>query len=321
MNPAASAPRSRFSPPIPNPDRATPSAVAIPLPFRRPRPDHPYLAGGPLLIAHRGGSALAPENTLAAFRRALAWWRADLLEIDVHATRDGHAVVIHDDAVDRTTEGRGRVADLTLAQVQALDAGHRFTPDAGKTFPFRGRGVAIPTLREVLAELPHARVNVEVKAADAQDAVWDAVHEAGATARVLIAAGKLENRARFGAYAGPTSASREEMRAFYKLHLARATAFYRAPVDAFQIPERANGRQVLSPRLIRDAHRHNVKVHVWTVDEAADMRRLLEWGADGIVTDRPDRLARVLHERVGRPLPPGPPGGEAEPFLEWLLRD
>jgi glycerophosphoryl diester phosphodiesterase len=295
--------------------------VAIPLPFRRPRPDHAYLAGSPLLIAHRGGSALAPENTLLAFRRALAWWRADLLEIDVHATRDGHAVVIHDETVDRTTDGRGRVADLPLAGVRALDAGHRFTPDAGKTFPFRGRGVAVPTLREVLAALPYARVNVEIKAAVAQDAVWDAVHEAGATGRVLIAAGKLENRARFAAYPGPTSASREEMRAFYKLHLARAAAFYRAPVDAFQIPERANGRQVLSARLVRDAHRHNVKVHVWTVDEVADMRRLLEWGADGIVTDRPDRLARVLHERVGRPLPPGPPEGEAEPFLEWLLRD
>jgi glycerophosphoryl diester phosphodiesterase len=295
--------------------------VALPFSFRpRRRPDHPYLAGGPLLIAHRGGSLLAPENTLLAFRRAVDWWRADILELDVHATRDGEVVVIHDPTVDRTTDGAGRVEEMTLAQVQALDAGYRFTPDGGKTFPFRGRGVGIPTLREVLAELPGARVNVELKAGAAQEEVWRAVHEAKAAERALIATAKLPYRARFAGYAGPTSASAEEMRTFLAMLATRTTALFRAPVDAFQIPERARGRQVVTPRLVARAHRHNVRVHVWTVDAVDDMHRLLDWGVDGIISDRPDRLARVLNERVGRPLPPGPKEGEAEPFLEWLLR-
>lgn len=295
--------------------------MGIPFSFKpKRRPDHAYLAGGPLLIAHRGGSLLAPENTLLAFRRALAWWRADILELDVHATRDGEVVVIHDPTVDRTTDGTGAVESMTLAEVQALDAGFRFTPDGGKTFPFRGRGVRIPTLREVLAGLPDARVNVELKAGAAQEGVWSAIHEANATERALVATARLPYRARFASYLGPTSASAEEMREFLTMLALHATAAWKAPVDALQIPETSAGRQIVTPRLVAEAHRHNVRVHVWTVDEVADMNRLLDWGVDGIISDRPDRLARVLHERVGRPLPPGPDPAEAEPFLEWLLR-
>jgi glycerophosphoryl diester phosphodiesterase len=284
------------------------------------RPGHRYLAGAPLLMAHRGGSHLAPENTLQAFRRALDWWRADLLEIDVQPTKDGECVVIHDPTVDRTTDGGGRVADLTLAQIQALDAGYRFTPDGGKSFPFRGRGVRISTLAEVLAALPHARVNVEMKVHAVQAPALHAIREAGAEHRVLVAAGDSRNRSLFADYPGPTSAGAQDLYAFYALHLTGTTRAYRPPVDAFQMPERAGSRQVLSPRLVQQAHAHNVAIHVWTVDEENDMRRLLDWGVDGIVTDRPDRLARVLHQRTGRPLPPGVPQGEMEPWLERIVR-
>jgi glycerophosphoryl diester phosphodiesterase len=283
---------------------------------RRPpavRPGHPYLAGAPLLMAHRGGSALAPENTLEAFRRALEWWGADVLEVDVQPTADGEVVVIHDATVDRTTDGSGPLASLRLAEIRSLDAGFRFTPDGGRTFPFRGRGVRVGTLEELLLAFPGARVNVEVKDGRAQRRTWETVHDLDATRRVLIAAGHRANRSLFGAYPGPTSASGEEMKTFYMLHLVHATRFWRPPVDAFQMPERFGGRQVLTPRLLREVHARNVAVHVWTVDEEADMRRLLEWGVDGIVTDRPDRLARVLHDMLGRPLPPGPPHTEAPP--------
>lgn len=283
------------------------------------RPGHRYLAGAPLLIAHRGGSALAPENTLAAFRRAIHWWRADLLEVDVHPTRDGDCVVIHDPTVDRTTDGRGRVADLTVAELRKLDAGHRFTPD-GTTFPYRGTGVHVSTLREVLVELPDARVNVEVKDGRAQLAVKRTIDELGAHHRVLIAAGDARNRALFHHYPGPTSAGAQDLYAFYAMHLSKTTRFYRPPIDAFQMPERSGARQVLTPRWIQEAHAHNVAIHVWTVDEEADMRRLLEWGVDGIISDRPDRLARVLHEMRGRPLPPGVPADEMEPWLERIVR-
>jgi glycerophosphoryl diester phosphodiesterase len=284
------------------------------------RPGHRYLAGAPLLVAHRGGSGLAPENTLIAFRRALHWWRADLLEIDVQPTRDGECVVIHDAQVDRTTDGSGDVAGFTLAELQRLDAGYRYTPDGGRTFPFRDTGVRISTLREVLDELPDTRVNVEVKDGRAQAAVLRTIQETGSAHRVLIAAGDSRNRSLFHDYAGPTSAGGQDLYAFYALHLAHAARFYRPPVDAFQMPERSGGRQVLSPRWIAEAHAHNVAVHVWTVDDEADMRRLLSWGVDGVITDRPDRLARVLHEVVGRPLPPGPADDEMEPWLERLLR-
>lgn len=235
-------------------------------------------------------------------------------------TREGEAVVIHDATLDRTTDGTGRVADRTLAELRTLDAGHRFTPDGGRSFPYRGQGVSISTLSELLAAFPGARVNVEIKDARAQEAAWRAVHDAGAVHRVLIAAGRSADRARFRDYAGPISASGGELRAFYvahRLHLSRAL---RLRVDALQLPERHAGRRVVSRRLVADAHARNVAVHVWTVDEPADMRRLFDWGVDGIVTDRPDRLAQVLHDRFARPLPPGPPAGESPPFLERLLR-
>jgi glycerophosphoryl diester phosphodiesterase len=285
----------------------------------RGRPGSPYLAGAPLLIAHRGGSALAPENTLTAFSQALEWWRADILETDVQATRDGEVVVIHDPTVDRTTNGTGRVSDLTLEQIRSLDAGYRYTPDGGASFPYRETGVTISTLAELLAAFPRMRVNVEIKDPGAQERVWEVVNEAGATQRVLIAAGELANRSRFGGYPGPVSASGAELRTFYIHHRFHLAGLYRHRVDAFQMPERYGGRQVLNPRLIHEAHARNVAVHVWTVDEIADMERLLSWGVDGLVTDRPDRLARVLHARFARPLPPGPPAGEIPPGVERLL--
>ncbi|MDQ3387864.1 MAG: glycerophosphodiester phosphodiesterase [Gemmatimonadota bacterium] len=274
----------------------------------RQRPGSTYLAGAPLLIAHRGGAALAPENTMLAFRRAAEWWRADVLEVDVHATQDGEAVVIHDPTVDRTTDGAGAVAALTLSELCALDAGYHFSGDGGATHSFRGMGASIPTLVEVLRELPGLRINVEVKDSRAQPAVWDAVHGANAAHRVLIAAGTRGNRSRFDrGYAGATSAAESEIFSFW-LHLQlRAGRLARPTVDAFQVPERHRRLQVVSPRFIRAAHARNIAVHVWTVNEETAMRRLLEWGVDGLVTDRPDILARVLHETHGRPLPPGEP--------------
>lgn len=276
----------------------------------QPRAGHPYFAGAPLLIAHRGGAALAPENTLLAFRRALEWWNADMLELDVQPTRDGDAVVIHDASVDRTTDGRGRVADLRLAELRELDAGYRFSTDGGRSYPFRGHGERISTFQEVLEAFPATRVNVEIKDGRAQERVWQVIEEMGASSRVLVASEKQANRSRFGAYPGPTSASAAELTRFLLLHKVHGTAFFQPRTDAFQLPERYRGRQVLTPQFIQEAQEKNLPVHVWTVNDEADMRRLLEWGVDGIMTDHPDILARVLHEVDGRLLPPGPPEGE-----------
>src|SRR5690348_16209850 len=117
---------------------------------------------GPLFFAHRGGSALAPENTLVAYEKGLSYG-ADALELDIHPTCDGEIVVIHDDTLDRTTDGSGRVSGFTLDDLRQFDAGYRFTPDSGATYPYRGQGVRIPTLAEVYERFSDARVNIEIK--------------------------------------------------------------------------------------------------------------------------------------------------------------
>src|SRR5918994_6298404 len=118
----------------------------------------------PVNLAHRGASALAPENTIDAFRLAVEAG-AGGLELDVHMTRDGHIVVIHDATVDRTTNGSGAVSEMTLAKLRGFDAGHTFSPDGDPTRPYRGKGVRVPTLVEILEEFPELPVNIEIKAA------------------------------------------------------------------------------------------------------------------------------------------------------------
>lgn len=263
------------------------------------------MSGGPLadpphLIAHRGGSALAPENTVAAFRQAVERWNVDLIELDVRASADGHCVVIHDATVDRTTNGTGDVAALTLAALRELDAGHTFSADGGASHPFRGQGVRIPTFDEVLEAVPETPLIVEVKAADAQRPLLDAIRRYGAEQRVIPSGERAADRTLFHDYPGVSGASSEQMRAYYIKHRLRLGRFFRPGFDTCQVPEVWEGRRVVTPALVRDLHRHGVVIHVWTVDDAADMHRLLDWGVDGLVTDRPDVLERVLVERGQR---------------------
>ena len=268
------------------------------------RPGHPYLAGAPLLVAHRGGSRLAPENTLAAFRQAVERWRADVLETDVHLSADGRVVVIHDPTVDRTTDGTGHVRDLRWDALRELDAGHRFRALDGSA-PFRGAGVRIPGIDELLESFPRMRINVEVKAAAAAAPLVRAIERHGASQRVLIAAFKERTRAGARGYRGPWGASLVQV-------VAVRLGARRAPrADILQVPERWRGVRVVTPGFVETAHRMSLPVQVWTVDEPADMRRYLGWGVDGIQSDRPDLLAAVLSEVAGRPLPPGLADGVA----------
>jgi glycerophosphoryl diester phosphodiesterase len=262
------------------------------------------LRGAPLLIAHRGGRGLAPENTLAAFQQAVEVWGADMIELDLQASADGHAMVIHDPTVDRTTHGSGTVAETTRAELQKLDAGYHFTAD-GKTYPFRDQGVTIPTIDEVLDQFPKTRFTVELKTAAAQRGLSAAVKRTQSANRVIIAGERRAFRSDFADYSGPMSACREEALPFYVLHRLRLSFFGRVPAHVVQMPEYLGRTRALTPRLIRELHAIGVQVHAWTINEIADMKRLLDWGIDGIVTDYPDRLARLLHERLGRPLPPG----------------
>jgi glycerophosphoryl diester phosphodiesterase len=269
------------------------------------RPGHPYFAGAPLLIAHRGGAGLAPENTMAAFRSAVDDWGADMLELDVHASRDGKVVVIHDPTVDRTTDGIGRVEELPWSELSRLDAGYHFKDTAGR-HPFRGAGVRLPLLDELLETFPFMRLNVEAKVPGVGALLFEAIRRHRAEHRVLIAAEDEVARADIPHYSGPWGASRVQLRRFFLAQrLGPFGRIYTPRADALQIPDVWEGRQIASPGFVREAHRRNLPVHVWTVDEPADMRRLLDWGVDGIQSDRPDLLAQVLHEMAGRPLPRG----------------
>ncbi len=270
----------------------------------RLRPGHPYMAGAPLLFAHRGGAKLAPENTMEAFRTAVERWEVDVLEMDVHATSDGELVVIHDGTVDRTTDGEGAVRDLTLRELEVLDAGYRFVDLEGAR-SFRGRGIVIPRFLDVLEAFPGVRMNVDAKGEGTTARLIEAVRGAGATERVLLASVGEAGRADRHGYRGPTSASRRQIRLFHYLHRLPGGGPYTPRTDALQIPWRWEGRQVTTPRLLHEAWRRNLPVHVWTVNDPEVMRTLLAWGVDGIQTDRPDLLAEVLSRETGRARPPG----------------
>jgi glycerophosphoryl diester phosphodiesterase len=255
-------------------------------------------------VAHRGGSRLAPENTLEAFRDAVERWEADMLEMDVRLTRDGEVVVIHDDTVDRTTDGAGAVSSFTLEELQRLDAGHRFVDPLGDP-SFRGRGVKVPRFEDVLLALPHARMNVEAKEPQVAGPLVEIVRRHGAEARVLVAAEHERCRDAVRGYPGPWGASRTQVFWFWALHRLPGSGPYTPAADILQVPETWHDRRIVTPGFVRAAHRRNIPVQVWTVDDPADMRRLLALGVDGIQTDRPDLLARVLVEVARRPSPPG----------------
>lgn len=257
-----------------------------------------------MLVAHRGGGLLAPENTMAAFRGARDRWWADMLELDARLTRDGHVVVIHDATVDRTTDGTGLVAGLSLREIQSLDAGYRFV-DLRGGHSFRARGVVIPTLEEVLVTFSDVWINVECKEPAVASPLADLVARLDAQDRVLVAGEHEASRRGAAGYPGPWGASLRQAFLFWALQRLPGGSPYTPAADILQVPERWKGLRVVTPRFIREAHRLNLPVQVWTVNGEEDMRRLLSWGVDGVQTDRPDLLARVLTEVAGRPVPPG----------------
>ncbi len=257
--------------------------------------------GWPTNFAHRGASLRAPENTLEAFRLADRGG-AGGLELDVHMTSDGRIVVIHDDSVDRTTEGTGLVRRMTLHEAQSLDAGYRFTPDGGTTYPYRGRGALVPELGEVLREFPGHKVNIDVKEEQpgVEAALLKIITDADAGDRVLVVSEMSAVVERVRELSGngiSTGASRQEIRDFYRLSRLRLEFLIRPPYDALQVPVEYGGREVVTPRFIKAAHNRGVRVDVWTIDDPGEMRRLLDLGADVIMTNRPEVLEGVLGER------------------------
>lgn len=248
-------------------------------------------------MAHRGGQGLWPPNTLYAFERA-AQMGADVLEMDIHATADSVLVIRHDPTVDATTDGQGYIRDFTLQELKALDAGYRWSADGGQTCPYRGQGITIPTLEEVLAAFPDTRLNIDIKPTDPAivASFVQMLRRFGRTQDVMVGSFHDDQLSRFRALCpqAPTAAGVSETRRLLILNLARLGALYRGKAVAFQIPEYSGRLHVVTPSFVRAAHQHSLEVHVWTVNETEDMQRLFEWGVDGLITDYPDRLMTLL---------------------------
>ena len=251
---------------------------------------------GPWAIAHQGGRGLWPENTLLAFEKTEALG-VDVLEMDLRATLDGAIVVMHDSRVDRTTNGSGRVDGMTLAEIRALDAGYRFRNSAGE-YVHRGQGIKVPTIEEVLARFGKRRLNLEMKGFTPARAahLCRVLKQRGVTDRVLVASFGHDSIASFRdeCPSVATSATMREGMTLYYLKRLRLVSLYRGPAVALQMPEAFGERRFLNPELLELADKLNVKVQVWTVNEEADMKRLLKMGVQGILTDYPDRLLRVM---------------------------
>jgi glycerophosphoryl diester phosphodiesterase len=220
---------------------------------------------------------------------------ANGLELDVHLSRDGIVVVHHDGLLDRTTNLKGPVAERTSGELSRADAGFFFRDRGG--FPFRGQGIGVPTLAAVLLKYRDVRLILELKGdrAELVRATVEAVRAAGAIDRVCLGAfdARVLRAARTFEPALATSASGSEVRwALYR-------SWWRWPVSrvryaGYQIPEWAGRTHVVTPRFIASAHRAGLGVQVWTVDEPADARRLLAWGVDALITDRPDLIVPLV---------------------------
>jgi glycerophosphoryl diester phosphodiesterase len=261
---------------------------------KRPYLDRP----GPWLVAHRGGSALAPENTFPAYDRAAALG-ADALEIDVRLTLDGKVVVFHDEGTERLTGESGTIEARKLAEVAALDAAHAFSPDGGASFPLRGAGVTVPTLAAVLARYPSMRLNIDAKTEDSAlaEALVRDVRAAGAADRVCLGSFSDAQAERLGSLLPEACRYLPQGAATCHVLAAKSGSPGRAcpaAYDLADLPHHLSGMVVVDAKVVAYFHERGIPVHVWTVDDEPEMRELLAIGVDGIVTDRPDVLRRVL---------------------------
>jgi glycerophosphoryl diester phosphodiesterase len=240
------------------------------------------------IIAHRGASGWAPENTMAAFDLAVRQG-ADAFELDVRLTGDGVPVVLHDPTLDRTTDGSGPLSRLSLDDLRRVDAGARFSSDAGRSFPYRRRDIAVPPLAEVLRAFPEMPMLIEIKEVAAQEAVRQQLIEERAVERCVLASEQEAALELFREAPFTRGASGREISALYW-----ATMFWRAAPPCgyrlLSVPERYHGLMVPTRRFVSAAGRMQCPVHVWTVNHPATAQRLWARGVAGIVTNVPDRI-------------------------------
>lgn len=269
----------------------------------QPMPDHPFFRPDDqvLVIAHRGGAGERPENTMLAFQHAVDLG-VDALEMDVHSSSDGVLVVIHDDTVDRTTDGSGRVSDMTFAALQALDAGYNWSPAEGESasaeHSFRGQGAQIPAFEEVLTAFPEMRMVIEIKQETPSivQPLCDMLRAHNMQEQVIVGSFHPAPLYAFRESCPEvaTSAVEEEIRPFFILNQVGLTRAYAPSMHAFQVPEYSGSLHVVTQSFVDSARAHNIAVQTWTINDEEGMGRMIDLGVNGIITDYPTRLMDVL---------------------------
>ncbi|MBT3338816.1 MAG: glycerophosphodiester phosphodiesterase [Anaerolineae bacterium] len=266
----------------------------------RPAPEHPFFAQFkqyPLVIAHQGGDNVWPGETLYAYEQAAAL-DVDILEMDAHITADGVLILMHDETVDRTTNGSGLIEEMTLDELKELDAAYRWSIDEGATYPYRGQGITITALEEVFQTFPGYPVNIEIKKTERSMAqpLCDLLREYEMQDKALIASFHDERMAEFREVCPEvaTSGSKGEVTKFVILNYAFLGGLYSPAEHALQVPERNSGILVVRPGLMWGAHRRNLQVHIWTPNTTEELEHFINMGVDGIITDRPDLLVELL---------------------------
>ena len=255
----------------------------------------------PRVVAHRGDSAHFPENTLEAFSSAYKMG-VDVIETDVHLSKDGILVIWHDETLDRNTNGTGRIEDHTLEELKTYDAGYTFTTDGGATFPFRGKGVQLCTLDEALKACPAQRFNVDLKTwgEPIVDAFIAVLEENQAKKRVVGASFHLANL-KILRKKEPriiTSVSRIEVRKFLFLQKTRMLPkiLHKSRQIIFQVPPSQGRTTVITPAFVKAMHKRNAIIQVWTINDKAEMVRLFRMGVDSVMTDKPALAMEVVQE-------------------------
>jgi glycerophosphoryl diester phosphodiesterase len=249
----------------------------------------------PLVIAHRGGMGLWPENTLFAFERATALG-VDMLEMDLQLSQDARLVLIHDDTLERTTNGQGEVAHFSLAELQALDAGYTWTADGGQSYPYRGQGTRIAALDEVFERFPLTPKMLEIKVPDVgmEAVLCEMLAAYDQLDRVIVASAHERSLQRFrqlcpevATAGGPVS-----LRLLQTLNWLGLSDLLSPSYSVLQIAQ--PHMNLATPRLLRNAQARGLHVYLGTINEQPGMRQLLEMGANGLITDYPDRALQLL---------------------------
>ena len=250
-------------------------------------------SGTTILLAHQGGEGEFPSNTKLAFEQATIAG-ADVLDTDVHITRDGVLVLAHDETLDYRTNGKGAIRDKTYEELKRVDFAYNWSSDGGKTYPYRGRGIGVYTLDELFKDYPTKRFGIEIKqvSTEAVHKFCASIKQARLEPRVLVSSVTQPNMDSFRSQCPtvPTSATNAEAKQFYIWQKLGLVGFYRPKFTSLQVPEKQGSLTVMDKAFAGNAHRLGLKVINWTIDTPEQAKHFIDLGADGIITSYPSRV-------------------------------